>query len=221
MASFIHDHGNVSHDTVDPYDFNILEQGEEHNAYIPIGGGDREGKQNVFVTGGEYEEEEYSFHSSDFSDKNDGGAMVGLDFDDLDGNSDDDPPEVDKKVSQLVSGLDRGTTLPKKYGETEDDKGGTSFLPSELESSERRQASSDIYRDFDRNDAENMSTFRDRDDQPVRENAIYVHDKLIKNMAHERPNMMTTSDMQITATMENFSLREDHQLTTSEENIHV
>ncbi len=214
MASFMHDHGNASHDNVDPYGFNILEQGEEH--YISIGGGDREGKQNAFVTGDDDEEEEYSFHSSNFSEKN-GGAMVGLDFD-LEGNC-NDPPEVDKRVSKLVSGLDRGTGLPKKYGETEDDKGGASLLPSELESSKRQQASSNIYRDSDRNDAENMSTFKDRDDQPVQENATHVHDKLMKKTVYERPNMMT-SGVQVTA-MENFSLREDHLLTTTEENNHV
>ncbi len=120
----MHNPGNTPHGNVeDPYDFIILDQGEEHNAYIPIGGGNREGKQNSAFVVTEGDEEEYSLDSSDFSEKVDS-EMVGLDFD-LEGGNNNDSPEVDnEKISKPVTGLDRGTGLPKKYEEAEDDKGG-------------------------------------------------------------------------------------------------
>ncbi len=216
----MHNPGNASHENVeDPYNFIILDQGEEHNAYIPIGRGNREGKQNAAFVVTKGDEEEYSFDSSDFSEK-DGNEMVGLDFD-LEGGNNNDSPEVDdKKISKPVTGLDRGTGLPKKYEGTEGDKeGGVSLLPLELESSERQQAvSSTIYRSSDRND-EDMPIFKDRDDQLVWENAKHDHDKSVKKMEYESSNMIT-SDMKVT-TMDNFSLREeeeDHLLSTMTEN---
>ncbi len=209
MNSYMNDPGNASHDAVDPYDFVILEQDEEHHAYIPIGRGNREDKQNAFVTESdekEEEEDEYSFHTSNFSEK-DGGAMVGLDFD-LEGNN-NGSPEVDKKLSKPVSGLHRGTGLPKKHGEAENIEDCASLHhASVLESPERQQVSSTIYHDSDGN-TENVVAFKDKSDQPVLKHTQRDYDELVKKTQYESPDMLTSS-MQVTE-------RDNHLLTTKEE----
>ncbi len=219
MANFMYNPGNASRENdEDPYDFIILdEEGDEHNAYIPIGGGKREGKRNAAfsVTEGD---EECLFDSSDFSTKV-GSEMVGLEFDLEGGSSNNDSPEVgDKKISKLVTGLDGGTGLPNKNEETENAKndGGTTLLPLELEAPERKQAvSSIISRNSDRAD-EGKTFFEDRGNQPVLYNAKHDHDKSIKKMESESSNIIN-SDTKVTS-MDNFSWREkDHLLTAATE----
>ncbi len=95
------------------------------------------------------------------------------------------------------------------------------MLPLELESSERQQAvSSTIYRSSDRND-EDMPIFKDRDNQPARDNARHDYDKSVRKVEYESSNI-TTSGMKATA-MDNFSLREEDHLmaTITEDNDYV